>query len=458
MLRSAPDDARDMVHDIQLHSERHGRENRLIKGREIVGIKSQSFRSSDRSDMMFTIEHLIRLEYPGDKNMSVFRNKSYDILLNLRKEDTPREITLRDILYHKIRGLEFGLSTYARLPDTHAEKTYRFLLGLTDRQLRTDREDYVYDMKEKSVKNLLSGNKSAAPAEKKTTKGKGGNSGKEDSGNTAAPVLPKAKAKDHDKKGKGKGKGKSMSPEQKKEWPYVFHHTKEGGCLKGKECPHSQNPNHKHKLDNSKGKGKGGGKGARTPSPKRDGVCYAWREGKCTKADQCKYKHAETVNLKASAPAPNAKQQAKAQAKPPAIVRQVLIAMPAITAKRAATSEAKKDNKGAEESEAEVETVHHDRDAEDAMSESSRWSGEPDIPEKYVWFQEILDNDVSEEVEYLKNEDEQWRNNSMWYKGFFDDASKASPKPVEAKTFNTYMIIDGISHTVTRRHSSEQRL
>ena len=97
----------------------------------------------------------------------------------------------------------------------------RFLLGLIDRQLRTDREDYVYDMKEKSVKNLLSGNKNAAPAEKKKAKGKGGNSGKEDDGNTAAPVLPKAKAKDHDKKGKGKGKGKSMSPEQKKEWPCV---------------------------------------------------------------------------------------------------------------------------------------------------------------------------------------------------------------------------------------------
>ena len=75
-------------------------------------------------------------------------------------------------------------------------------------------------------------------------------------------------------------------------------------------------------------------------------------------------------------------------------MRKVHIAMPAITVKRAATSEVKKDDKNTEESEAEVETVHHDRDAEDAMSESSRWSGETEIPEKYVWFQEILDIDV----------------------------------------------------------------
>ena len=78
--------------------------------------------------------------------MSVLRNKWYDMLLNLRKEDTPREITLRDILYHKIkasRKLEFGLNTYARFLDAHPEKTYRFLLELIDRQLRTARGDYV---------------------------------------------------------------------------------------------------------------------------------------------------------------------------------------------------------------------------------------------------------------------------------------------------------------------------
>ena len=192
MLRSAPDDAKDVVHDVQLHAERRQRENRLIKGREIIAIILQSFRSSDRSDMTFTIEHLMRLEYPGDKNMSVLRNKWYDILLNLRKEDTPRENTPRDILNHKIKGsrkLEFGLNTYARLPDAHPEKTYRFLFGLIERQLRTDREDYVYDMKEKSVNNLLSGNKNAAPAEKKKGKGKGGSSGKEDDGRSSTSAT-----------------------------------------------------------------------------------------------------------------------------------------------------------------------------------------------------------------------------------------------------------------------------
>ena len=82
-------------------------------------------------------------------------------------------------------------------------------MGLVDRQLRTDREDYVYDMKEKSVKNLLSGNKNAAPAEKKKAKGKGGNFGKDDDGNTAAPVLPKRKRKTTTRRAKEKENGKA---------------------------------------------------------------------------------------------------------------------------------------------------------------------------------------------------------------------------------------------------------
>ena len=227
-----------------------------------------------------------------------------------------------------------------------------------------------------------------------------------------------------------------MSPEQKKEWPCVFHYTKEGGCLKGKECPYSHNPKHKHK-DSFTEEGRG---------------LLCMERGKVHERGSL---HIQPANPKASAPAPNAKQQAKAQAKPkaaaPAIVRKVHIAMPATTVKRAATSETEKGDEHAEESEAEVKTVYHDRDAEDAISESSRWSGETAIPEKYKWF---LGNDVSEEVEYLKNEDDQWRSNLMWYKGSFEDTSQSASKPVRSR----HMIIDDTLRIVTRRHSSEPRL
>lgn len=61
MLRNSPDDAKDVVHDVQMHAERRQRGHRVIKGREIIAIVLQSFRSSDRSGLLFTIEHLIKV-------------------------------------------------------------------------------------------------------------------------------------------------------------------------------------------------------------------------------------------------------------------------------------------------------------------------------------------------------------------------------------------------------------
>ena len=55
MLRNAPHDAKDVAHDAQRHAER------LPTGAsiKIIAIILQSFRSSDRSDLMYTIEHRV---------------------------------------------------------------------------------------------------------------------------------------------------------------------------------------------------------------------------------------------------------------------------------------------------------------------------------------------------------------------------------------------------------------
>ena len=65
--------------------------------------------------------------------------------------------------------------------------------------------------------------------------------------------------------------------------------------------------------------------------------------------------------------------------------------MPAIVLKQSAPAgkvSFKKDVDQVEPDEA--ETVYREHD-DDAMSESSRWSGESEIPEKKVWFKEVLD-------------------------------------------------------------------
>ena len=416
MLRQAPDEAKDVYLDATRHSELRHQQGVIAKGRELVALVMQSFRTSDRTDLVYHIERLFNLDFPGDKNLVVFRNKWFDLLLKMRNEDRPSPLALRDILYRKIKGsrkMEFGLNAYHRLPDKHPQKSYEFLLALIDHQIKSDREDLMLD-KEKSVKTMMrSGGKDAAPAAGKQ-EGQNGKGKKDKSkGSDAAPVLPKAKAKGHaGKNGKSDGANdRGKSPSGNKENPCWYHFKAEKGCLKGNECPFSHSKKTEHKLEKMpKGKGKGTSK-SRSSSPKKeDGVCYAFQKGKCEKGSACKYKHELSKNN--SAPATSGdKVQAKSKAAPkaaaPAIARRA-IAMPTIVLKQSVPAgrvSFKKDVDHVEPDEA--ETVYHERD-DDVMSESSKWSGESEIPEKMVWFKEVLDVDENGEVTYLEDESRQW--------------------------------------------------
>ena len=124
MLRQAPDQAKDVHLDATRHSELRHQQGVTVKGRELVALVMQSFRTPDRTDLVYHIEHLFNLDFPGDKNLVVFRNKWYDLLLKMRSEDRPSPLALRDILYRKIKGskkMEFGLNAYHRLPDKHPQ-------------------------------------------------------------------------------------------------------------------------------------------------------------------------------------------------------------------------------------------------------------------------------------------------------------------------------------------------
>ena len=267
MLRQAPDEAKDVYLAATRHSELRHQQGVIVKGRELVALVMQSFRTSDRTDLVYHIEHLFNLDFPGDKNLVAFRNKWYDLPLKMRSEDRPSMLALRDILYRKIKGsrkMEFGLNAYHRLPDKHPQKSYEFLLALIDHQIKSDREDLMLDMKEKSVKSMMrSGGKDAAPAagkqEGQSGKGKKGKS----NGPDAAPVLPKAKAKGHaGKSGKSDGANdRGKSPSGNQENPCWYHFKAEKGCLKAR-FPTARRQNTSWRTC-PKGKGRG------SPNPDR---------------------------------------------------------------------------------------------------------------------------------------------------------------------------------------------
>ena len=49
------------------------------------------------------------------------------------------------------------------------------------------------------------------------------------------------------------------------------------------------------------------------------------------------------------------------------------------------------------------------------MSESSRWSGKSEIPEKMVWFKEVLEVDENGKIIYLEDERRQWERKGEWH-------------------------------------------
>ncbi len=322
---------------------------KVMKGRQIVAMILESFRSSTQTDLTFTGKHLYEMAYPGDTKLNLFRNQWIHVLSAMREDDKPRDLALRDMLFDKIKGstlMQFDIRYYKSLREGHADKTYDYLMEMMSRTIATEREEKNRLDKAKGIRELLG---AKALAAEKPDKGSGktkNDTSKDNAENSAVPVLTKPSPKAHGEKGKGKGgNGKGKGPpkgdrsrgrtpsQDKKKIPCVFHFQK-GGCSRGKDCLFSHAKKHAPRGSSpGPGKGKGGGgqgKGRSSSpkaTPKGEKPCFLFAKGKCDRAD-CPYKHdseaapAETESAKAKA-APKGKAKAAAAKAKAAVVVEV---------------------------------------------------------------------------------------------------------------------------------------
>ena len=97
MLKSGGDSAMDLYSDVNRMANRYVRkDSKLIKGRHIIAMMSESFRTRDRLDMVVTLEYLIKLQYQGDQHMSLFKQTWLVCIDRVRPEDVPSDNALRD--------------------------------------------------------------------------------------------------------------------------------------------------------------------------------------------------------------------------------------------------------------------------------------------------------------------------------------------------------------------------
>ena len=194
MISSSGDSGREIAMEIKVMTLEMARRDppEIVRGRQIVAMILDSFRSATHTDLAFTGKHLYELTYPGDNKLSLFKNQWIHILSAMRDDDKPRGLALRDILFDKIKGstsMAFDIRYYKNKPEGHWEKTYEYLMEMISRTIATEREEKNRLEKLKGVNQIVS-NPKALAAEKP---GK-----KEDNTKTtpkanenAAPVLTK---------------------------------------------------------------------------------------------------------------------------------------------------------------------------------------------------------------------------------------------------------------------------
>ncbi|CAE7220807.1 unnamed protein product, partial [Symbiodinium microadriaticum] len=136
MLKAAGDAAMDLYLDVNRKANKYIRENNiLIKGRQIIAMMYESFRTRDRldMDMVVTLEYLIKLQYQGDQSMSVFKQTWLECVDRMRPEDVPPDNALRDTLHSKIKespALKMELLVYYdMLQYDDPKRTYQTLLS-----------------------------------------------------------------------------------------------------------------------------------------------------------------------------------------------------------------------------------------------------------------------------------------------------------------------------------------
>ena len=330
MIDNAGEAANDVKQRLHLRLLERGKSLEYVKGREILAMIIQSFKTTSHTEVMYNSQHLHEMSYPGDAKLSMFYHRWIEMLANMKPEDRPSETTLRDVLYRKLEHnsplMKLDLFAWDNLLDDDPRKTRESLQAIMKRHIEKNLEKQLYKEREKAMHNFTNfsdGKKSAAaesdPKPKPKAKPKADpkpkaaapSREKTPDPKPTVPIYPSPNPKRH-AKGDGKGKkgkrGRSRSPSAPKKdpskTPCVFHFEK-NGCRKGTDCPYSHSKSvydaSKSRKDSRSKSPKGSRARSSTPSSGKTGPCWLFQQGKCKHGDKCKFQH---VTMPATNPSP----------------------------------------------------------------------------------------------------------------------------------------------------------
>ena len=228
----------DLGRQIATFKELQARENKPVKGRQVLLKFHEYFATSIKHGAIYDLEDLASVKLVND-DLKSFISKWDSVLAGMKRE--PEQSVLEAYFHMAIknfRPLTHDLVLYDRAAEGSKEKTYDFLIARA--YLERKRLDKMRD----ATKRSLGGKDPVAPAKL-------------------------------DKKG------------------VCFEFQKTGKCKRGSSCPFK----HEKPREDSKGKGKGKSRGrsqsrSLTPGSRKE-ICKFWKAGSCHRGKDCAFQRPE---------------------------------------------------------------------------------------------------------------------------------------------------------------------
>jgi hypothetical protein len=130
MLTNGGEKSKRLKQKVDLQMEAATREGKILKGRQIVWMVCESFKTHDRSDLLFTFDHLAQVEV-RNHDLHDFMIQWNHVLDNMG-HNSISQLMLGGVFFRKIQrenALFLALNAYEHYPESHPEKTYQWLLG-----------------------------------------------------------------------------------------------------------------------------------------------------------------------------------------------------------------------------------------------------------------------------------------------------------------------------------------
>ena len=137
MLHKFGDKAQRIRDRINLKMEETSRRGKVLKGRQMVWMVCESFKTFDQTELIYGFDHLSQLKITNhDLHAFVV---SWNHVLENMGDNAMSEKMLRDVFYRKINSdkeLAYDLNRYERMKEGTGEKTYAFLVDCVESAIK----------------------------------------------------------------------------------------------------------------------------------------------------------------------------------------------------------------------------------------------------------------------------------------------------------------------------------